>query len=491
MKSYSNLDNDIENNYNSRKNEHFENRILNPEKMELNQMIKIKNKLKPKQLDIKIKCLIYLYFFFVALIFVFIKLKEQFKGKKGKKEKLFYNYEKPFLPLNKVDIIVKPFNKTYYNSSNIRYHFQDLYENRKIFKLNYDYLPYTKINKQISFDENAINIYENTGILNLTKLNMYYYNQDIDTSNFNHIHVGIAFDKNYILLTTISMASLLNTSSPNTYIHFHFLLISNIEYKDLKPLIDLKKINKNVEFVFYNGKQSEYDFGEKGRQNWRGVGDYSRLTLCEIVNNTNKILALDCGDIIVKKDLSELYFFDIGDNYIVFTLEDIAGRRHNFWIFGRNNFYPNGGACLVNIKKFREDNLYKRALHAYMSYNNILCPFQEIFMMIINYKFKYWPLNYNCPQFFRDNEKNLTDNNSTEIKHWLFFQEFSPFKYSKQELLEASRDPVILHLYKTKPFLNMANTEDTLTWINYAKLAGVYDEVKVKYPKVIERLHLK
>jgi len=111
------------------------------------------------------------------------------------------------------------------------------------------------------------------------------------------------------------MASLLNTSNPDTYIHFHLLLINNIEYKDLKPIIDLKKINKNVEFVFYNGKQSEYDFGEKGRKNWRGVGDYSRLTLCEIVNNTNKILNMDCGDIIVKKDLSELYFFDIGDNY--------------------------------------------------------------------------------------------------------------------------------------------------------------------------------
>lgn len=256
-----------------------------------------------------------MYFFFVVLIFIFIKLREQFKGNKGKMETSFYNYEKPFLPLNKDDIIVKPFNKTYYNPSNIRYRFQDLYENRKIFKLNYDYLPYTKINKQLSFDENAKYIYENTGILNLTKLNIYYYNQDIDTSNFNHIHIGMAFDKNYILVTTISMASLLNTSNPDTYIHFHLLLINNIEYKDLKPIIDLKKINKNVEFVFYNGKQSEYDFGEKGRKNWRGVGDYSRLTLCEIVNNTNKILNMDCGDIIVKKDLSELYFFDIGDNY--------------------------------------------------------------------------------------------------------------------------------------------------------------------------------
>lgn len=37
----------------------------------------------------------------------------------------------------------------------------------------------------------------------------------------------------------------------------------------------------------------------------------------------------------------------------------------------------------------------------------------------------------------------------------------------------------------------MANTENTLAWINYAKLAGVYDEVKMKYPKVIERFQLK
>ena len=108
-----------------------------------------------------------------------------------------------------------------------------------------------------------------------------------------------------------------------------------------------------------------------------------------------------------------------------------------------------------------------------------------------NYKFVYFPLNYNCPQFFDDDEKNVTDNNSRGINHWLFFQQFSPFKYSKQELLEASRDPVILHLYKNKPFLNMANTENTLAWINYAKLAGVYDEVKMKYPKVIERFQLK
>ena len=249
------------------------------------------------------------------------------------------------------------------------------------------------------------------------------------------------------------MASILNTSNPDTYIHFHLALIDDMKYVDLKPIIDLNKINGKVEFVFYNSKQVEYDFEEKRTKGWRGLGDYTRLLLPEIVNNTNRIIIMDCADIIVQKDLSELYFFDIGDNYFVFSLEDIAGKFDNTFIFGRNNFYPNTGICLANIRKFREDNLYKNAFFAAIAYENLPCPYQDILLMISNYKFKYWPLNYNCPQFFDDNEC---------IEHWLSIQKNSPFRYSKEELLEASKNPVIIHLYFNKPFRNLANSKNTL-----------------------------
>ena len=88
------------------------------------------------------------------ITFFFCKSQNQIKN-----EKIFYtSNDKPMLPFNKEDIIVKPFTKIYYNSSNIRYHFHDLFENRKIFKINYNFIIYTKINKKISFDENANNI---------------------------------------------------------------------------------------------------------------------------------------------------------------------------------------------------------------------------------------------------------------------------------------------------------------------------------------------
>ena len=298
----------------------------------------------------------------------------------------------------------------------------------------------------------------------------------------------MSFDKNYILLSLISISSILNTSSIDTYIHFHIIL-NNCSYYDIKPIINLKKIKKNVDFVFYNGRQAEYDFGNRNKNEFRGVGDYTRLLIPQIVNNTNKIIILDSADIIAHKDLSELYFFDLEDNYFAFSLECIAGSFHEYYVFGRNNFYPNTGICLVDVRKYRKDNLYKKAYFAAMAYNFFPSPFQEILLIICNYKFKYWPLNYNAPQFFENDEQMIQkDKNTKYIKVWKNFQKFSPFKYSTEELIDAESNPVITHLYSTKPFLGLSNKRFTSIWINYANLTGFFEEIRKKYPEPFKKI---
>ena len=172
----------------------------------------------------------------------------------------------PILPISKKEYIVKNYDKTYYDQNNIRYNIQELYNNRTIFKINYSNFPYKNIDFSLSYDENANNIYSSTGMLNITKLDYYYYNDYIDILNLNHIHLSMSFDKNYVLISLISIASILNTSSIDTYIHFHIIL-NNCSYDDIKIIISLKeKINKNVDFVFYNGKQVENDFGNRNKK---------------------------------------------------------------------------------------------------------------------------------------------------------------------------------------------------------------------------------
>ena len=394
----------------------------------------------------------------------------------------------PILPYSDKEKIFKNYSKTEYDSTNIRYSFIKLYNDRKIFKINYSYRPYLNINKNISYDDNAFYIFNSTGMLNMTKLDYYYYNNILNTSNLNHIHISMSFDNNYILLSLVSIASILSTSKLDTYIHLHIIL-NNCSYYDIKPIIKLKKINKNVEFIFYNGRQSELDFGIRAKKEQRGIGDYSRILSPEIVNNTNKILLLHSADIIAQKDLSEIYFFNLGNNYFGFTLEHIAGRFHKTFIFGRNNFYPNGGVCLVNIREFRKDNLYQKAYFSSIAYKNLPCPFQDIFLIISNFKFIFMPLNFNVPQFF-DNDEQITnkDNNTDAIKWWMDFQQFTPFRYNNKELLDAALDPVINHLYSNKPYMGMSNKEFTKMWIKYANLTDYIEEIKIKYPAPFNKI---
>ena len=386
-----------------------------------------------------------------------------------------YIINEPIFPDNTEELAVKFYNKSKFNLSHQRYNFQDKFSNRKIFKINYNYNPYINAPKNLSFEEYAIYIYNSTGMLNLTKLEFYYQNSNkiiINTFELNHIHISMSFNRDYTDLSLISIASILNTSNYFTYIHFHILGI-NFGIEEIKKIINLRKINKKVEFIFYNAKQAEYDF-EIGRSDHRGVGNFAKILIPQIINNTNKILILDSGDILCQKDLSEIYYYDLEDNYFGWIMDRCAGNYHIIDDkFMSNNFHPNTGVLLVNIKLFRKDELYKKSVFMSKSYNTFKCPTQDILITISNYKFKFIPLNYNI-HFYEKNQ---------EFERYQRTQRFSPYKYSSNELLDALKDPVIYHFYLHKIQHNEDCNKLVFQWLSYANLTGVYDILKLKYPK--------
>ena len=394
---------------------------------------------------------------------------------------------KPILPEDEKEIIIKKYLKSDYNTSNIRYHFEDLFLKRKLFKIDYSFMPYENLDKSKPYEINANYIYETTGMLNITKLDIVYYGKNnINTQNFNHIHLSMGHDSNYILYSLVSIASILNTTNNNTFIHFHFALI-NCKFEDMKPIISLKKIYKNIEFIFYNGKQAEYDFSRYGNKESRGIGDYTKFLLPEIVNNTNKIIILDSADIIALKDLSEIFYFDLEDNYFGFSLDILAGKKHKYFVFAKNKFYANIGVCLVNVLLFRKNLLYRAGYFARLAYDNLPCPTQEMFFMISNYKFKYFPLIYNCPQFVGEDMKfKKKQDDSPLIKSYLENQKNSIFKYTYGELIEAESRKIVIHLFTTKILAKKANKKNGKIWVNYAKLSNAYEKLKLKHPKIFQ-----
>ena len=352
----------------------------------------------------------------------------------------------PILPENDKDYAKKKINSSHFNLSNPRYNFQEDYNKRKIFKINYSYNPYIKISKNFSYEQNAMDIYISTGMLNITKLEYFYQPEkcNIDISNLNEIHLSMAFDKNYSDLALISIASILNTSNIDTYIHFHILAL-NFGYAEIKKIIALRKINTKVEFIFYNAKQVEYDF-DKAKYDRRKYGNYAKILIPEIVNNTNKILIIDSGD-----------------------------------KFKTNNFHPNAGVFLVNVRLFRKDELYKKAVFVGKSYHYFECPVQEILITITLYKFAYIPLNYNLNLYYENESDSLNRRMIPSIGTWQRIQRFSPHKYSFDELVDAMTDPVVQHFYLEKiQHLKRCN-KYVYQWLKYVNLTGKYHQLKKKY----------
>ena len=90
------------------------------------------------------------FFFFVIFILKSFKIKSNITEDENE---LFSEINKrnivnePIFPLNTRDFAVKKYTISKYNLSHPRYRFQEEYNNRKIFKINYSYFPYQLISK--------------------------------------------------------------------------------------------------------------------------------------------------------------------------------------------------------------------------------------------------------------------------------------------------------------------------------------------------------
>ena len=88
---------------------------------------------------------------------------------------------------------------------------------------------------------------------------------------------------------------------------------------------------------------------------------------------------LDSGDIIVQKDLSVIYFYDIKDNYFG-SLEILAGYylvyKDKFTIY---NNHPQESFIWINIRLFRKDEYYRKTIIVINSYLDFQNPSQDNF----------------------------------------------------------------------------------------------------------------
>lgn len=112
-----------------------------------------------------------------------------------------------------------------------------------------------------------------------------------------------------------------------------------------------------------------------------------KFDICELIPQYDKLLYLD-GDIIVRKDLTELYETELGENYAAAVKELYCMKQDDGCI--------NAGIMLFNAKKMRDDGMRDILVEKRRSLGNRSSMDQQTYNMVIKGKIHYLSIVYNC-----------------------------------------------------------------------------------------------
>ncbi len=186
----------------------------------------------------------------------------------------------------------------------------------------------------------------------------------------NKINISLSTDDNYFNYAFVTIASIVKSSSIDNQYNI-IILEQRIDEIKKQTLIDWISDYPNFNVEFINMDNYEHIVTNYKKLNNLSNAAYYRLFLHEVLKDFEKILYLDC-DLIVRKDISELYNTDIsnyclagvkddGVLYYFSKMPEFIEYMTNIGLSDYNNYF-NSGVLLMNLELIRNGNYSERLL---------------------------------------------------------------------------------------------------------------------------------
>ncbi|GHT55451.1 hypothetical protein AGMMS50233_05420 [Endomicrobiia bacterium] len=265
----------------------------------------------------------------------------------------------------------------------------------------------------------------------------------------NNIPLVFVSDTDYSKIAAIAIQSIIeNSSRVNNY--DIFIVGREIWNEDKRRISNMVSDLKNfsIRFIDMNYFLANTDVDKSLMRNssrFSKGGTYYRLWIPKIFKNYDKVLYLD-SDIIVTRDIAELYAQDIGDN-IIGAVRDIeyirtAYKKHRLSDF-INEYscetlkispydYIQAGVILFNTTLAQKESFFEKSFDFLAKNPNPYNNDQDVLNFVCKGSIKYLPVNWNVEW------------------HCVFFYEDHPLYQSLpakfySEYMEARKNPYILH----------------------------------------------
>jgi lipopolysaccharide biosynthesis glycosyltransferase len=278
------------------------------------------------------------------------------------------------------------------------------------------------------------------------------------------IEIAIASDSNYLVPTTVLLKSLFdNNKSVQLCINLLHICSTTTD-KDLSFWEEYTIAHGHL----FRKLPVSDEFVSTFKEMRHTKTTYLRFWLPSLLpSNVNKVLCID-ADLIVLRDLSDLYLMDISNYYaaavkettsIYAKFDENIFRRLNDLGISPNSFYFQSGVMLMNLKKMREDDIVSKCIaFADGIHDNHLMtnPDQDTLNAILKSAIKYIPPKYN-----------MNYNVEPDIVNAL---------WSREDINEAKTNPVIIHyIGLVKPWNYLSYHPKTKLWWKYLRMTPFKD----------------
>ena len=293
------------------------------------------------------------------------------------------------------------------------------------------------------------------------------------------INIGFTLDTNYIYETMLTISSIMATQKKTTKIRLHFGVTNNFTAEKMLKMYELRnKINNLTEFNFYYLKESVIkmkNFHPKGEA---CPGKFELPIL--LSDDIERLIIFDAGDLLVLRDLTDLYKYNMSDYWVLGTPEPII---INSFMKVKYNItkYINIGSILLDVKKLKENNFWNKYTNS-RHLKIIGAPDQTLFNIVVpDNKKNYLPFKFGGFSLFSSDE-----NYDSQIfgnfgfKNWLKDKQSSslPDKpNSEKEIIFYLFNPRFFHQFSGKWKYGKGLSIYRLLTKYFIMLAGISSEL--------------
>lgn len=200
------------------------------------------------------------------------------------------------------------------------------------------------------------------------------------------IPIVMICDDNYVMQTSVAITSLMNNKNNETVYEVNVVMAACSSESE-KILKSMERPDCKINIV----RESLDKYSDIKQMAHVSAACLLKFDICEIFDKYDKILYLD-GDIIVRKDLSDLYVTDLGDHYAA-AVKEMYGMTEE----GKKDAGNiNAGIMLFNASKMRADKMRDFLVDKRRSLGDRGSMDQQTYNMVFKGQFKYIPLKYNC-----------------------------------------------------------------------------------------------